>query len=158
MKLEPAFMKTSTVKDISHSETHTSPVALAEQKFERMISEVEDYALVLLDLSGTIVSWNRGAEKIKGYAAGEIIGKSFKLFYAKEEVEAVRLVTLRKPASKQGKEALEGWRVKKNGYRFWGNVTITALHDLSGELTGFLKVTKDLTDKKIAEDRYNNTL
>src|SRR5688572_17210122 len=146
MKLEPEFMKTSTVKDISHSETHTSQVALAEQKFERMISEVEDYALVLLDLSGTIVSWNKGAEKIKGYAAGEIIGKSFKLFYPKDDVESGLPDRLLQTAREQGRAAHEGWRVKKNGYRFWGNVTITALHDLSGELTGFLKVTKDLTD------------
>lgn len=135
-----------------------STYALAEEKFDRMISEVEDYAILLLDLFGNVISWNKGAEKIKGYKANEIIGKSFKLFYPKDDVENGLPDLLIEQAAENGKVTHEGWRVKKSGYRFWGHVTITALHDSNGFVTGFLKVTKDLTEKKIAEDRYNNML
>jgi len=132
--------------------------ALAGEKFEAMISEVEDYAIFLLDTSGNVVSWNKGAEKIKGYKADEIIGKNFRLFYPAEDIEKGLPDRLMEEARVKGKVTHEGWRVRNNGYRFWGNVTITALHDGAGTVIGFLKVTKDLTDKKTAEDKYNNML
>ncbi len=133
-------------------------IRLAEEKFEKMISEVEDYAIFLLDPQGTILSWNKGAEKIKGYKASEIIGKSYQLFYPANDLENKLPQTLLEEARKQGKVVHEGWRVKKDGRRFWGNITITAIHDEQSNVTGFLKLTKDLTDKKLAEDRYNNLL
>lgn len=126
---------------------------LAEEKFDRLIAEVEDYAIVLLDTSGIIVSWNKGAEKIKGYAEAEITGKSFKIFYTPEDETAGVPDTLLDYARRNNKANHEGWRVKKNGSRFWGNVVITAIHNDQGEVTGFLKVTRDLTERKIAEDR-----
>lgn len=134
------------------------PTTLADERFERMISEVQDYAILLLDLSGNIISWNKGAETIKGYKAHEIIGKNFRLFYPGEDIQRGLPSLLLEQAIAHGKVVDEGWRLKKSGHRFWGNVTITALHSQEGELTGFLKVTKDLTEKKIAEDRYNNML
>jgi PAS domain S-box-containing protein len=133
-------------------------IALAEEKFEKMISEVEDYAIFLLDSNGTILSWNKGAEKIKGYKASEIIGKSYQLFYPAEDLANKLPQTLLEEARKNGKVVHEGWRVKKDGHRFWGNITITAIHDEQGNVSGFLKLTKDLTEKKIIEDRYNTIL
>jgi PAS domain S-box-containing protein len=131
---------------------------LSEESFEKMISEVEDYAILLLDVFGNVISWNKGAEKIKGYTADEIIGKSYKLFYPKEDVERGLPDMLLQLAAEQGRGNHEGWRVKKNGLRFWGSVTITALHDDHDKVNGFLKVTRDLTGRKIAEDRYSTML
>jgi PAS domain S-box-containing protein len=125
---------------------------------ESVINEVEDYAIILLDISGIVVSWNKGAEKIKGYTAEEIIGKTFRLFYPKEDNDRDLPGTLLNQAKETGKAVHEGWRVAKNGTRFWGSITITAIHNGAGEVTGFLKVTRDLTQRKIADDRYNNLL
>jgi PAS domain S-box-containing protein len=134
------------------------PFQLAEEKFQHMIAEVEDYAILLLAPDGKIVSWNRGAEKIKGYSHQEIIGKSFKIFYPKEDVDREIPDMLLKHARENGRATHEGWRLKKDGTRFWGSVVITALHDDARNVTGFLKVTRDLSEKKIAEDKYNNYL
>jgi PAS domain S-box-containing protein len=134
------------------------PFQLAEQKFQSMIAEVEAYAILLLAPDGRIVSWNKGAEKIKGYTANEILGKSFKVFYSKEDIEKQIPDMLLNQALETGKATHEGWRLRSDGSRFWGSVVITRLHDESGNTSGFLKVTRDLTDHKIAEDRYNNYL
>jgi PAS domain S-box-containing protein len=133
-------------------------VKLAEERFEQMIFEVDDYAILLLDVSGIVVSWNKGAQRIKGYSADEIIGKSYKLFYPSEDLASGLPDLLLEQAREKGKVTHEGWRVKKNGYRFWGSITITALHSDSGAVTGYLKVTRDLTDKKVTEDRLNNMM
>lgn len=133
-------------------------IRFAEEKFEKMISEVEDYAIFLLDPKGIILSWNKGAEKIKGYTAREIIGKSYQLFYPAEDLERKLPQKLLEEARTNGKVVHEGWRVKKDGHRFWGNITITAIHDEQGNVAGFLKLTKDLTQVKIAEERYRNIL
>ena len=123
-----------------------------EERFERMISEVEDYAIILLDPSGIISTWNKGAEKIKGYQAAEIIGKSYTVFYPKSDVQADLPKHLLQRAAQEGKANHEGWRVRKDGSRFWGNITITALHREDGTINGYLKVTRDLTERKIAEE------
>ena len=110
--------------------TGTQPVnALKDESFGKLVNEVEDYAILILDRSGNVSSWNKGAEKIKGYTAGEILGKSFKLFYPAEDIESGLPDILLEQATLKGKVTHEGWRVKKNGYRFWGSVTITAIHD-----------------------------
>jgi PAS domain S-box-containing protein len=151
-----------TVLTLDHEKTigsiQNQSSSLTDARFERMIDEVEDYAIFLLDLAGNIASWNKGAEKIKGYSAEEIVGKNFRIFYPQEDAEKNLPEFLLNQAAEKGKVTYEGWRVKKNGYRFWGHVTITALHDAKGKVTGFLKVTKDLTEKKVAEDLYNNML
>ncbi|WP_255553000.1 sensor histidine kinase [Longitalea arenae] len=143
----------SSNRTIESDHTH-----LAEAKFERMISEVEDYAIFLLDVKGNILSWNKGAEKIKRYRADEIIGKSHQLFYPQADLERKLPQQLLEEARKNGKAVHEGWRIRKNGEPFWGNVTITAIHDELGAVSGFLKLTKDLTAKKAAEDRYDKIL
>src|SRR5690606_28100533 len=113
---------------------------------------VEEYAIFFLNASGIISSWNRGAEKIKGYKAEEIIGKHFRLFYTRDEKEAKFPEQLLARAAENGRAYHEGWRLKKGGTRFWGSISITAIHDDEGNLTGFLKVTRDLTEKRIADD------
>lgn len=124
-----------------------------EKDHQRMINEIEDYAILLLNRDGIIQNWNKGAEKIKGYNANEIIGKSFKIFYRKEDQERKLPESLIKEAIIKGKANHEGWRVRKDGTTFWGNVLITALHDENNNVVGFTKVTRNLTEKKLAEDK-----
>lgn len=126
---------------------------LQEERFQQLIAEVEDYAIILLDRSGTISYWNKGAQKIKGYTADEIIGKSFRIFYSKHDREDGLPDRLLKTAADENRVAHEGWRVRKDGSRFWGYVVITAIHNEQGEIIGFSKVTRDLTAKKEADDQ-----
>jgi PAS domain S-box-containing protein len=128
----------------------------SEERYHKMVSEVGDYVIILLDKNGKILDWNKGAEKIKGYKAEEIVGKNFRMFYTREDKDANLPEQLLRKAVENGSVTHEGWRIRKNGTRFWGNVAITALHEDNGEIFGFSKVTRDLTDKKIAEDRLNN--
>ncbi|HYG04163.1 MAG TPA: PAS domain S-box protein [Chryseosolibacter sp.] len=136
--------------------TSSRPVKVGDGRFERMIEEVEDYAILLLDKKGTVLTWNKGAERIKGYQAKEIIGKSFRLFYSKEDKDNGLPDALLSTAIKDGRANHEGWRIRKDGKRFWGSVTLTCLHDDSGDITGILKLTRDLTERKAAEDRFSN--
>jgi PAS domain S-box-containing protein len=113
----------------------------------------------MLDPSGRVVSWNRGAERIKGYQAQEIIGQSFSRFYPDEDIQRGRPQRLLKTAAAEGRVEDEGWRVRKDGSRFWADIVITALRDEDGNLRGFSKVTRDITDRKRAEeerDRFFN--
>ena len=122
----------------------------------RMINEIEDYAILRLSSDGIIENWNTGAEKIKGYTAGEIIGKHFRIFYSPEDQQTHLPETLIHIASEEGKASHEGWRVRKDKTRFWGSILITALHDTAGRVVGFSKVTRDLTQMKIANDNLKS--
>lgn len=137
------------------SKEKTIDLRKSEERYHKMIEEVEDYAILLMDKSGIIQNWNRGAERIKGYKDYEIIGKSFHLFYRPEDREDGLPQKLINEASSTGKAVQEGWRVRKDGTHFWGSIVITALHDGDNNVIGFSKVTRDLTDKKRAEDRIN---
>src|SRR6478735_6209891 len=132
--------------------TLTEKFRAQELRYQRMISEVEDYAILLMNEDGIIQNWNKGAEKIKGYKASEIIGKNFRLFYRKEDQDKKLPETLIQRATEKGKASHEGWRLRKDGTMFWGSIVITALHDENNKLIGFTKVTRDLTEKKIADD------
>jgi PAS domain S-box-containing protein len=123
---------------------------------EHVFSEVEDYAIMRMDLKGDITSWNRGGEKIKGYTGKEIIGKNYRIFYTSEDRQKNVSEKLLTESRKQGKSTYEGWLVKKDGTRFWSRVTVTALHDKAGKTKGYLSVASDLTEKRIAEDNYSN--
>lgn len=116
-------------------------------RFNRMVEEIEDYAILMLDENGRIENWNKGAELLKGYAANEIIGQSFKLFYTQEDREKQKPEKLIAEASKFGVAKDEGWRVRKDGSKFWGSIIITAIHNENNEVIGFTKVTRDLTAK-----------
>ncbi|WP_029415265.1 sensor histidine kinase [Brevundimonas bacteroides] len=122
-----------------------------EERYRRVIEGVRDYGIFALDIDGNVVSWNTGAERIKGWSADEILGRHFSTFYppeAREETPARLLDTARR----EGRVEDEGWRVRRDGGRFWANVVITALHDEAGTLTGFSKVTRDVTERRLAEE------
>src|SRR5690348_82420 len=107
------------------------------QAFQLMVESVVDYALLMLDPKGFVTTWNAGAQRIKGYRAEEIIGRHFSQFYPAEDVERGKPAHELKVAAAEGRFEDEGWRVRKDGSRFWANVVITALRDASGELRGF---------------------
>lgn len=128
----------------------------SEELYQKTVSEIQDYAIILLDKDGIILNWNKGAQKLKGYSAGEVIGKSFHMFYPEDLKVAGTPNFLLNEATKNGSAIHEGWRVRKDGSSFWGYVTITALHNDMGEIIGFSKITRDLTERKIAEDNIKN--
>jgi PAS domain S-box-containing protein len=135
----------------------TATLADSEQRYHKMIDEVQEYAILLLDLDGNIMNWNKGAQKIKGYSEKEIVGKNFSLFYLPEDRESNLPGSLIHEAHTKGKAKHEGWRLRKDGSSFWGNIVITALHGDDGSVIGFSKVTRDLTERKLAEDRLMAT-
>jgi PAS domain S-box-containing protein len=120
--------------------------------FRLLVESVRDYAIFLLDPAGHILSWNQGAQRIKGYEPDEIIGKHFSIFYPAQDVKRGKPEYELRVAVAEGKWEEEGWRIRKDGSRFWASVVITALHDDSGQLVGFAKVTRDLTERKQAEE------
>ena len=119
--------------------------------FKWLIESVKDYAIFLIGTDGLICSWNPGAERIKGYAAAEIIGRHFSIFYTPEALERGWPQHEMEVAGELGRFEDEGWRVRKDGTQFWANVIITAVHDSAGELLGFSKVTRDLTERRSHE-------
>jgi PAS domain S-box-containing protein len=120
--------------------------------YRQLVDGVQDYAIFLLDREGHVVSWNRGAQRMKGYAAAEIIGKHFSVFYPPEAIERRWPQQELKMAHESGRLEDEGWRLRKDGSRFWADVVITAMHDPSGALCGFSKVTRDLTERRRQEE------
>lgn len=116
-----------------------------------LVESVNDYAIFALDATGHILSWNRGAQRFKGYEAHEIIGRHFSAFYSPEERAEGKPDSELVIAADVGRFEEEGWRIRKDGSRFWASVVITALRDESGELVGFAKVTRDLTERRLAE-------
>ncbi len=124
-----------------------------EQLFRLLVASVVDYAIFLLDPRGCVATWNAGAQRLKGYAANEIIGKHFSTFYPETDVRAGKCEHELEVALAEGRFEDEGWRIRKDGTQFWANVVITAVRDHAGKLVGFAKVTRDLTDRKQAEDQ-----
>ncbi len=116
---------------------------------------MQDYAIILLSEEGVIENWNAGAEKIKGYTEKEVKGKKFEIFYTKEDRADNLPAKLLQRAKEQGKALQEGWRVRKDGTKFWGTIVITALHNKAGKVIGFSKVTRDLTQQKIADEKMH---
>ncbi|WP_160879464.1 PAS domain S-box protein [Nocardioides flavescens] len=139
-------------RDLTEAHRLEEELRRSEERFRLLVSQVVDYAIIALDASGTIESWNAGAEWHKGYTAEEAIGRSFAMFYTEEDRRAGLPLELLDLARREGSVEHSGWRVRKDGTRFWGEVVITALHDDHGELTGFAKVTRDLTERKRLEE------
>jgi PAS domain S-box-containing protein len=121
--------------------------------YQLMVESVRDYAIFMLDPAGYIASWNLGAQRIKGYNAEEIIGRHFSVFYTEEAIAIKHPQHELDVATREGRFEEEGWRVRKDGSMFWANVVITAVRDETGELVGFAKVTRDLTERRNAEQR-----
>jgi len=125
----------------------TAALRESEENFRLMVSEVRDYAILMLDPEGMIANWNEGAQRIKGYTPEEIIGRHFSCFYPDEDVQSGKPEEELKVAAAEGRVEDEGWRVRKDGSRFWASVVLTALRTRAGELKGFSKVTRDITER-----------
>ena len=141
---------TMPAKDANSTPSSLPPVR--EDLYRLLVSGVRDYAIFALDPQGHILTWNEGAEHIKRYRPEEIIGKHFSIFYPPDDIARGKPEFELKVAVAEGRMEDEGWRVRKDGTRFWANVIITAIHDEHGELVGFAKVTRDLTERRRAEE------
>src|SRR5438552_2852847 len=157
---DPTFAAVSPRK---RTTTHSGPSELAapfrtsEDVFRLMVENVKDYAIFMLDVGGRVASWNAGAERIKGYSAEEIIGQHFSRFYPPEDVQARKPERELQVAAAEGQWADEGWRVRKDGSRFWASVVITAVRSADGELLGFGKITRDVTQRHEMERALRET-
>src|SRR5512146_1008148 len=130
----------------------TSTPNLTEETYRLLVESVKDYAIIMVDPHGIVSSWNEGARQIKGYTADEIIGKHLSIFYTPEDIRSGKTEKELAIAAKEGRFEDENWRVRKDGSRFWANVIITALYSDDGNLRGFAKVTRDMTERKQAEE------
>ncbi len=135
-------------RDLTERRNAEEELRRSEERFRFMVSAVKDYAIFMLDPEGLVTSWNEGAKRFKGYEAHEIIGKHFSTFYSKEDIDRKHPEFELKKALDEGRYEEEGWRIRKDGTRFWANVVITRVNDGKGNLLGFSKVTRDLTEKK----------
>src|SRR4051812_45723943 len=124
-----------------------------EERFSLLVESVADYAIFMLDVDGRVVSWNAGAQRLKLYKADEIIGQHFSKFYPQSDIAAGKPERELKEALAEGRVEDEGWRLRKDGTRFWALVVITAVYDRQRRLAGFAKVTRDLTERREAEER-----
>ena len=130
----------------------------SEERFRLLVGNVSDYAIFLLDPDGRVSSWNLGVERLKGYRADEIVGRHFAQFYTQDDRRSGLPEFGLREAETKGRWENEGWRVRKDGSRFWADVVITALRGADGQLRGFAKVTRDLTERKQGEDALRGIL
>jgi PAS domain S-box-containing protein len=142
----PSGMSTDPA-DTPPDEPALAPSLQTDAHFRLLVETVEDYAIFLLDAHGNVATWNNGAKRIKGYDAQEIVGRHFSVFYPPEDIAAGKPQKELAAATQSGRIEDEGWRVRRDGTRFWANVVVIALHDASGKLIGFAKVTRDMTDR-----------
>ncbi|HVF79929.1 MAG TPA: PAS domain S-box protein, partial [Solirubrobacteraceae bacterium] len=139
------------LRDISARKASEEAVATSEERLRLMVENVKDYAIFMLDTEGRVATWNAGAQRVKGYEAEEIIGRHFSVLYPREDVAAGKPQRQLQIAAAEGRLEDEGWRVTRDGKRFWANVVITALRDAEGTLRGYSKITRDLTERRAAE-------
>jgi len=151
---EGGVVVTAAIRDVTERSRAEEALRQSEERLRKLVEEVKDYAIFMLDPAGRIVSWNEGAHKIKGYTAEEIIGQHFSRFYLSEDVERGRPNEELTIAAAEGRWEEEGWRLRKDGSRFWADVVITALHDKNGKLVGFTKITRDVTEGKRVREAF----
>ena len=131
--------------------SNSEALRLSEERFRQLVQGARDYAIVMLDPTGNVVSWNTGAELINGYSEAEIIGRSFSTFYPPVDVAAGAPAIQLAQAAAEDRVEVDGWRQRKDRTLFWANVVITRLQDEEGQLTGFSKVTRDVTERRKSE-------
>ena len=139
-------------RDLTARRNHEEKLRQSEERFRLLIEGVQDYAIFMLDNEGMISSWNSGAQRIKGYAASEVLGRHFSRFFLPEDVKAGKPWQELQAARATGRAEEEGWRVRKSGERFWARVVINAVHDGEGRLCGFAKMTQDLTERRQSKE------
>jgi PAS domain S-box-containing protein len=145
-------------RDVTERRAADERLRSSEERFRLLVDSVRDYAIYMLDPTGHVISWNSGAERLKGYRAEEIIGKHVSIFYPKEEQERGHPNEELRIAAEQGRHEEEGWRVRKDGTRLWANVVLTPIRDAAGALRGFAKVTRDLTERRTLEEQREAAL
>lgn len=161
--IEPVFNSDGThtgfaasVRDITERRTTEDALRQSEQRFRLLVQGVTDYAIYMLDPSGRVSSWNAGAERFKGYAASEIVGEHFSRFYTQEDLDKGIPALALRTAAEDGRFEAEGWRLRKDGSRFWANVVIDPIRsEDNGRLLGFTKITRDLTERKKAQEELD---
>lgn len=144
-------------RDLTERKAAEEELKQSEEQFRRLVQGVTDYAIYMLDAEGHISSWNAGAQRIKGYAPSEIIGAHFSRFYTAEDREKGEPQRALKIAAEKGQFEKEGWRVRKDGSRFWASIVIDAIKDDGGKLIGFAKITRDITERKQVEQKLEET-
>jgi PAS domain S-box-containing protein len=142
----------AVIRDITERKIREDALRLNEQRFRSIVEGVEDHAILLLDPEGRVDSWSPGAERLKGYRAGEILGHHFSIFYVPEDVERGKPEHQLRLAAECGRCEDEGWRIRKDGSRFWANAIIAALRNTRGELCGFVSLTRDFTERQKTDD------
>jgi formate hydrogenlyase transcriptional activator len=142
----------SFVRDVTEQRAAMEALRRNDQQLRSIVESVRDYAIYHLDRDGHVMTWNPGAERIKAYTAEEIVGAHFSRFFTQEDVERGRPAELLRLAAARGRYEDEGWRVRKDGSRFWADSILTAIHDDMGQVSGYAKVTRDFTDRKRAEE------
>src|SRR5437868_150816 len=144
-------------RDMTEQREAQQALLEAERTFRILVQGVTDYAIYMLDPSGRVTNWNAGAQRIKGYSPDEIVGEHFSRFYTPEDFDAGVPKRALETARETGRYEAEGWRVRKDGTRFWASVVIDAIHDEDGELIGFAKITRDMTEKREAQLRLEES-
>ncbi len=139
LQVDGETLSLAMVRDITERKRIETALQKSEESFRVLVDGVNDYAIFMLDPSGRVVTWNSGAERIKGYRAAEIVGEHFSWFYSPEDIESGKPEQRLKIAASEGRLEDEGWRVRKDGSRFWANVIITPVRDKNGELSGICK-------------------
>ena len=152
LQSDEGILVTAAIRDISIRQEAERQLRLSEERFRMLVGGVKDYAIFMLDPKGLIVSWNDGAERIKGYKTGEIVGQHFSRFYPPDDIAKATPAAELLQAAADGQYQDQGWRLRKDGSRFWADVLITALYDEKRELQGFSKIIRDITARKVAEE------
>jgi len=154
LKTDRGTFALASIIDITERKRVEDAVRQSESRFRLMVSSVKDYAILMLDPDGRVVSWNDGAQRLKGYTEEEILGRHFSVFYTPEDIAAGRPQRELQQAREQGRFEDESWRLRRDGSRFWASVIVTPMIDEQGVLTGYSKVTRDITERRRSEERF----
>jgi PAS domain S-box-containing protein len=152
------ILVTAATRDLNERKEAAARFLESEERFRILVEGVQDYAIFTLDPCGKVISWNAGAERIKGYKAEEIIGQNFSRFFLQVDINQGKPEKELHLAATSGRSEIEHWRVRKDGTRFWANVVLTAAHDSSGRLLGFSEISRDISERKETETKYRGLL